>query len=167
MNQDDLISQLKSKFSNRIQDVFIKSKKRVYITIGAKDIKEISQYVFRDLACRFNIASAVDNLSNFEILYHFTKDDIGSVLSLRVTLHDKNDPHIDSITPFLKGAEWIEREMHELFGIEFDGHPNMKPLLLPDDWPQGVYPLRKDFIPPKREDRGHSHDHVHTGEVSQ
>jgi len=46
-------------------------------------------------------------------------------------------------TAFTDGALWIEREMHELLGVNFPGHPNLKKLLLPDDWPDGVYPLRK------------------------
>ncbi len=154
MTSNELIGNLKGRFGPRIKDVFEKSKKRAYITIEPQDIREVSGYIFRDLGCRFNIATAVDAFDCFEILYHFSKDDSGVVVSVRIMLKDKSDPHVDSITPIMKGAEWIEREMHELFGIEFDGHPNMKPLLLADDWPQGVYPLRKDFKVEKRDDRG-------------
>ena len=71
-----------------------------------------------------------------------------SALGLIVTLRTyalKNDCEVESLLPIMKGAEWIEREMHELFGIEFRNHPNMKPLLLPDDWPKDKYPLRKDY----------------------
>jgi Ni,Fe-hydrogenase III component G len=41
-------------------------------------------------------------------------------------------------------AEWIEREIHDILGIDFKNHPNLKRLILFDDWPEGVYPLRKD-----------------------
>jgi len=44
----------------------------------------------------------------------------------------------------MKCAEWIEREIHEMFGVNFKGHPNLKHLLLKDDWPEGNYPLRRD-----------------------
>jgi NADH:ubiquinone oxidoreductase subunit C len=40
-------------------------------------------------------------------------------------------------------TEWVEREIHEMFGVNFIGHPQLETLLLPDDWPQGVFPLRK------------------------
>ena len=51
-----------------------------------------------------------------------------------------------SCTDFLPAAEWIEREIAEMFGVKFTGHPQPETLLLPDDWPDGVYPLRKsDF----------------------
>ena len=80
-----------------------------------------------------------------EILYHFTFEDINLVMSFRVRLADKTRLEIDSLFPLFKGADWIEREMHELLGINFIGHPNLKRLLLPDDWPEGVYPLRRDY----------------------
>ncbi len=52
---------------------------------------------------------------------------------------------IPSITPEIKGANWAEREAMDMLGIEFEGHPEPRRLILPDDWPEGVYPLRKDF----------------------
>ncbi|MCX6358013.1 MAG: NADH-quinone oxidoreductase subunit C, partial [Candidatus Aureabacteria bacterium] len=50
----------------------------------------------------------------------------------------------DSLAPVLKAAEWIEREIHEMLGVRFTGHPNLKRLLLADDMPEGRYPLRRD-----------------------
>ena len=81
-------------------------------------------------------------LDYFEILYHFSNDPAGEIYSVRVLLEDKLKPEIQSITPIFPGAEWIEREIWEMFGINFPGHLNLKRLLLADDWPQGEYPLR-------------------------
>ncbi len=75
------------------------------------------------------------------------------MISVRALLKDRSDPHIDTITGVTRSAWWIEREIHELFGIEFDGNSDLRPLLLPDDWPPGVYPLRKNFVVPKRDSR--------------
>ena len=58
---------------------------------------------------------------------------------------DRDNPEIDSLAQVFHGANWIEREMHELLGIKFRGHPNLKRLLLSDQWPEGVYPLRQDY----------------------
>ena len=66
------------------------------------------------------------------------------MISLRVKLQ-KPKLGIDSLSPIFEGANWIEREMHEILGINFKGHPDLKRLLLPDDWPDGVYPLRRDY----------------------
>jgi len=153
MSGKELIAGLRERFPDKVRDIFEKSKTRIYATVDPGDIREVVVFLFKGLGLRFNIASAVDAFDAYEILYHFAEDSSGVELSVRVFLKDKNDPHIDSITTIIKGAEWIEREMHELFGIEFDGHPNMKPLLLADDWPKGVYPLRKEYKVEQRDDR--------------
>lgn len=51
---------------------------------------------------------------------------------------------VPSLVPIWNGANWLERECYDMFGIIFDGHPNLKRMLLPDDWEEG-YPLRKDY----------------------
>ena len=79
-----------------------------------------------------------------EILYHFTIEEINLLISLRVKL-PKEKLAIDSLATTIKGANWIEREIHELLGIEFRGHPDLRRLLLSDDWPKGVHPLRRDY----------------------
>ena len=143
MTRAEIIKSIKDKFPKEIKNFFDKSKKRIYIDIDAKDLPNLAKHIFSDLGARFNIASAVDMPKRMEILYHFTIDEMNLVISLRALL-DKRDPHAPSLTPFMRGAEWIEREIHELFGIEFDGHADIKPLLLPDNWPKGKHPLRRD-----------------------
>ncbi|MDD5356054.1 MAG: NADH-quinone oxidoreductase subunit C [Candidatus Omnitrophica bacterium] len=144
MNKDTILNNIKERFKDTIKDFSDKSSGRVYIEIDPKDIKDVVEYIFTDLRARFNIASGLDARSHFEILYHFTFDKLGFIVSIRVKLN-KDKPKIDSIAAIIKGAEWIEREMHELIGIDFPGHPNLKRLLLPDEWPKGVYPLRADY----------------------
>lgn len=119
------------------------SGRRIYITIRKEDILKSVRFLFCDLGLRFSIASGTDTPAGFEILYHFSYDQTGEVYSLKVLISDKNNPEIDSITPLFSGAEWIEREIFELLGIKFTGHPNLKRLLLADDWPEGNYPLRR------------------------
>jgi NADH-quinone oxidoreductase subunit C len=66
------------------------------------------------------------------------------MISLRVLIADKKNPQMPSIVSIIRGAEWIEREIWELLGVDFIGHPDLRHLLLIDDWPQGKYPLRKE-----------------------
>jgi Ni,Fe-hydrogenase III component G len=144
MDRKTVLKDIKDKFKNDIIDVFDKSPKRVYIEIKPESIQEVTQYVFRDLGARFNIASGVDCRDHMEILYHFIIEDINLLISLRVKL-EKSKLEIDSLTPVIEAANWIEREMYELLGINFKGHPDLRRLLLSDDWPKGVYPLRADY----------------------
>jgi NADH-quinone oxidoreductase subunit C len=153
MTIDGIISDLTSRFGSKILNADKRSPKRAYIDMWPKDVKEIVKYIFKDARFRFNTASAVDDFDALEIIYHFSHDESGITISFRALLKDKQDPHIDTITDITRAAWWIEREIHELFGIEFDGNSDLRPLLLPDDWPKGVYPLRKDFIAPKRDSR--------------
>ncbi|MEM1607631.1 MAG: NADH-quinone oxidoreductase subunit C, partial [Candidatus Bathyarchaeia archaeon] len=62
--------------------------------------------------------------------------------TLRVKL-PQNDYIIPTITDLIPGAMLHEREAHDLFGIRFEGNPDLRPLILPEDWPAGIYPLRK------------------------
>jgi NADH-quinone oxidoreductase subunit C len=58
---------------------------------------------------------------------------------------EKATPTIPSIAGIIKGANWIEREIAEMLGIEFQGHPRPERLLLGEQWPAGVHPLRRDY----------------------
>lgn len=144
MTREELLKDLNEKFKEDILDVFEKSPTRVYIEIKAESLVKVAVYLFKDLKARFNIASGTDMRHYLEILYHFTPPEIDLIVSLRVKLPmDKLE--IDSLAPHFKAANWIEREMNEMLGIQFKGHPDMRRLLLPDEWPEGVYPLRGDY----------------------
>ena len=143
MRKEDLIENIKVRAGRDIVNLEDRSKRRVYVTIRKEILKKIATYLFNDVKARFVTASGVDTRSAIEILYHFSVDEIGLIVSLRVIL-EKPTLEVDSLTPIMKCLEWIEREMHELLGVDFKGHPNLKHLLLKDDWPEGNYPLRRD-----------------------
>jgi Ni,Fe-hydrogenase III component G len=144
MTREEILKDLNSRFKHDIVDLFDKSPKRVYMEIKPESLVPVSTRIFRDLKARFNIASAVDTRTHIEILYHFSLEDINLLVSLRVKL-DRKRPSIDSLAPVFKGANWIEREMHEIMGIDFKGHPDLRRLLLPEEWPENVHPLRRDY----------------------
>jgi len=144
MTREEILKDIKEKFEDDICDLFDKSKTRVYIEIKPESISKVSEYIFKELGARFNIASGMDSRTHFEILYHFIIEEINLLISLRVKL-DKAKPQVDSLALLFEGANWIEREMNEMLGIEFKGHPDMRRLLLSDQWPEGVYPLRCDY----------------------
>ncbi|MFB0527801.1 MAG: NADH-quinone oxidoreductase subunit C [bacterium] len=140
---EEILARIKDRFSKRLLKVFEKSPRRIYLDFDSKDIPQVVSFMFRELGGRLSTATGVDTQKNIEILYHFSFDSSGTIISLR-TLIDKNNPEIESVTPVIRGAEWIEREIHELLGVNFRNHPNLKRLLLPEDWPERKYPLRRE-----------------------
>jgi NAD(P)H-quinone oxidoreductase subunit J len=58
----------------------------------------------------------------------------------------RENPHVDSVYWIWKGADWQERETYDMYGIVYEGHPNLKRILMPEDWVG--WPLRKDYISP-------------------
>jgi NADH-quinone oxidoreductase subunit C len=79
----------------------------------------------------------------FELNYHLVSIPNRHALRLRVKLPSGRDPEIESVTPVWPTANWHEREIFDLFGIRFLGHPDLRRILMPDDW-EG-HPLRKDY----------------------
>jgi len=137
-----VVEKIRQTLGDRIKNLNIRSDRRVYIDIDAADLTYVARYLFNDLGARLATVSGMDTVKGFEVLYHFDFDSDNLIVSVRVlTPHDKAE--LDSITPIIKGADFIEREIHDLLGINFRNHPDLRPLILPDDWPAGVYPLRQ------------------------
>ncbi|MFH1221234.1 MAG: NADH-quinone oxidoreductase subunit C [Candidatus Eisenbacteria bacterium] len=141
---DEVLQGLKTRFGAAIIEVYDKSPGRTYITVDPKGLPDVAEYLYKELGCRFSIATGMHMVGGMEILYHFPLDRAHRFLNLRVIL-DPDKPSIESIAIRVPAAEWIEREMHELLGIEFRNHPDMRHLLLSDDWPTDNHPLRKDW----------------------
>lgn len=144
MTPEEVLGDLRKKFKDDIIEILGERSKKVYIEIKQESLVKVASYIFKDLKARFSTASGVDMRHHMEILYHFLIEDINLLISLRVKLQ-KSKLEIDSLSPIFEGANWIEREIHEILGINFKGHPDLKKLLLPDDWPDDVYPLRRDY----------------------
>jgi len=139
----DMRDRLKESLKEKITAWQEHSARRIYFSVDKKDIFKTIECLVKKLGLRFSTATGIDTPAGFELLYHFSFDKAGEFYSLRVLLEDKTHPEIDSIAPLFPGAEWIEREIWEMLGINFKNHPNLKKLLLADDWPEGNYPLRQ------------------------
>jgi NADH:ubiquinone oxidoreductase subunit C len=144
MNMDS-----KKKFQEKFPGIlseYTEVRKRIYTTIPADSLREVVGFLFNDLAARFIIFSGFDNGKKIEILYHFAFDSSGEIISLRVFL-DRDKPEIDSLVPLFRGAFWIEREIWELLGVNFRGHPRLEKFLFSEDWPKSYHPYQ---VPPDR-----------------
>lgn len=91
------------------------------------------------------MVTAVDFGEEFELVYRMRSREleVGMFLKTRIP---RSDPRIASVTSVWPGANWHEREVFDLFGIVFEGHPDLRRIFLPDDW-EG-HPLRKDYADP-------------------
>ena len=93
----------------------------------------------------FQDVTAVDwypSVPRFQVVYHACSHKYKEVIRLRV-LVDEADPTVDSVCPVWPGANYYEREVFDLFGIRFEGHPNLRRIMMPDEWVG--HPLRKDY----------------------
>lgn len=144
MSREAALEQIKAALGKRLISIAAPSGKRVYIEVAPADVGEISRLLLGKLQARFQIATGVDTPNAIELMYHWAFDRLGCVVTVRTRL-DRQEPEIDSIAPFCAAAEWIEREIWELLGVRFRDHPDLRHLLLSDDWPEGKYPLRRDY----------------------
>jgi NADH-quinone oxidoreductase subunit C len=144
MNSEFDIEKFKEIFRSEILEIIIKNKRRMIISIRPDSITDIAGYLYKDEGFRFIIASALQTRRGFEIHYHFSMDSAGLILNIHVIL-DKEKPQIKSLSNMFNASNWIEREIHELFGINFLNHPNQEKLISEGNWAEGVYPLRKEF----------------------
>ena len=115
------------------------------LTIQASAIREAVATVQAAGYNFFEDMTAVDwfpSTPRFQLSYHILSHPFKERIRLRVML-DETDPTVDSITPVWPSANYYEREVFDLFGIRFAGHPNLRRIMMPDDW-EG-YPMRKDY----------------------
>ena len=120
-----------------------KGARRVSIDLEAADVKEAARAALRGERSRFMTIVAVDTGLDIELLYNFSVN--GVLVTLRTSV-PKEAGAIETITPMAAAAEFIEKEISELFGIEFVGHTRRSNLVLPDDWPTGKRPMRKPLV---------------------
>lgn len=119
----------------------------VILTIKREDVPRVMRAAKEhpDLALDFlrSLHGVDQQPEGFDVVYllYSYRHHHGVEIKTRVPL---DDPHVASVTPIWRGADWHERETRDMFGIIFDGHPNLKPLLLPEDLID-VHPLRKDY----------------------
>ena len=141
------LNQLKEQFGPAILRADLPGDTRLYVFVEPAAIKPLCQYLFRDLDARYVISIGADDRpfsGTFLVAHNFAFDRENLLASVIAHLPAER-PQLDSISDVVPAANWAEREIRDLVGIEPVGHPYPKRLVLPDGWPDGVHPLRKDF----------------------
>jgi NADH-quinone oxidoreductase subunit C len=118
------------------------------IVVDRSAIREACALLREDPACPFNFLSDVTCVDwypaepRFEVVYHLLSIPKKERVRLKVRLNSSS-PTVDSLTPLWPGANYFEREVYDLFGVRFAGHPYLRRIMMPEDW-EG-HPLRKDY----------------------
>jgi len=115
---------------------------REHIAAACAFLKTSSETRFDFLSDLCGVDRGVEEEPRFEVNYHLFSTTKHHRWRLKVLLNEDN-VHVDSVTSIWRTANWHERETYDLFGVIFDGHPDLRRILLPEDW-QG-HALRKDF----------------------
>ena len=139
------VIKLKEKFASSIVDI-VGFRGEVTVTVGKEDILSVLTFLKQSL--EFNLltdVTAVDYLGKkadrFMVVYHLYSIPNKDYLRIKVPLAE--GVSIQSATQVWRTANWLEREVFDLFGITFDNHPDLRRILMTDDWVG--YPLRKDY----------------------
>ncbi len=167
--EEALLSRLKEKFTDRIIDAQIQRKHRLFVKIKSDAIKEIAHYL--KTVEKLNHLSSITGIDwppkpehkvpeeefyigpagTIEVAYVIGSWENPIIVTLR-TFVPRDDPVIESIASLWKSANILEREVFDMLGVRFEGHPNLKRILLPEDWdeldhpdPAVLWPMRKDY----------------------
>jgi NADH-quinone oxidoreductase subunit C len=117
---------------------------RIFITIPRENIRHLASVLAKELGAQhLSTITGRDTGTELILLYHFFVDNV--VVTVQIAC-PRDDPTVDSIVDIFPGAILYEREFFDLLGITPKKHPDLRRIVLPDDW-TGGYPLRKDWKP--------------------
>ncbi|MCS7139943.1 MAG: NADH-quinone oxidoreductase subunit C [Candidatus Nezhaarchaeota archaeon] len=140
--EEEVVEKLKERFGDKILEAKIQRARRVFVTVDRSTYKDVVKFLKEEMGVsHLSTITGVDTIKTFEVIPLFTYK--GVVIALKCVV-PKEAPYIDTIIDVIPGAFFYEKEVHEMFGIDIKGHPDLSHLELPDDWPEGLYPLRKD-----------------------
>jgi NADH-quinone oxidoreductase subunit C len=115
------------------------------LVVDSKSLLEIAAYLKNTRGFDYLTAiTAVDYLDYFEVIYQLTSLKHNHSLVVKTRCYGRENPSLPSVVGLWRGADFQEREIYDLFGISFEGHPNLRRIVLWDGF-EG-YPLRKDYL---------------------
>jgi Ni,Fe-hydrogenase III large subunit/Ni,Fe-hydrogenase III component G len=161
-------TELRSRLGIDIKGLAAPSPTRMFVDVDRRALRGAAKALV-DLGARYMVGIGYDEIARNGSLglihtFAFDADHVGVALR---TSAPAADPVFDSITPDIPSAGWSEREYQDLLGMTFTGHPKPKRLVLADDWPAGIYPLRKEvpynLEPPAAEDVAYQLDEAPPG----
>jgi Ni,Fe-hydrogenase III component G len=141
--ENKIKEKLTEKFDAHIQEATIPRTQRMFVRVDGDALHDILKFLHDTFNfTHISTISGVDLGETIEIVYHLHGG--GTFLGLKTRV-SKSDPTIKTVTPIIPGAKWYEREIQDMLGVKVEGHPDPRRLILPENWPDNVFPLRKDW----------------------
>jgi NADH-quinone oxidoreductase subunit C len=137
----EIVDQLNARFSEAIEEAGTNA-----ALVNSDSLLTIAEYLKNAEGLKFdylNYITAVDYYDYYEVVYMLTSLEFNRSITLKVHCHSRNNPTVPSLARIYQGADWQEREIYDLMGIKFKGHPNLKRVFLWEGF--DGYPLRKDW----------------------
>jgi len=143
MNIEEIVEKINAGIKDKVQEAAAAAPRRINLKVDRQHLLSVLSY----LKDQFHMAhlatiSGVDLGESFEVIYHLSNDAV--TVNVRI-LTPRREPRIPSVCGVIPGAILYERELQDMFGMVVDDIPDPRRLLLCDDWPEGQYPLRKDW----------------------
>jgi NADH/F420H2 dehydrogenase subunit C len=147
MTNEELKSQIEVDFKNDIQSVAISDQKETIVTVSAEHyvalcqkLHDKNEYFFNHLSSLTAVDFPKEN--KITVVSHLWSYKYFHQLTVKVDV-DRNNPKVATLENVWKGANWMEREVFDLYGVVFEGHTDLRRIMMPEDYKK--FPLRKDF----------------------
>lgn len=149
-----VLAAVRARLGSFLTDAVRTGPRRLILHVAPDRAKEVVRLLRDELGCRHLTAiNGLDTGDAIEVMYHLSHG--GCVVSVHVPLPREN-PRIATVTDLLPSANLYEREVRDLLGVEFEGHPDPRRLMLYEAWPEGEHPLRRDWKPKPRGGEPHA-----------
>jgi len=141
--EERFVSEIKELLGDKISEIKVQRARSVFVTVKAEDYKDsIRKIVEKFGITHISTMTGADSGQTIDVMPHLSH--AGMKITFKAAV-PKTAAEIDTLTDMLPGAVMYEREVHDLLGVNFKGHPNLAKLVISDDWPSDVYPLRKEY----------------------
>ena len=150
MTPQEISEKLKSQFGNALLEVKVEGVINPFVKFSPGSIRDVAAFLRDDPELQFDYLMCLSGVDygkgTLGVVYHLCSMTKRHKIALRVEVPAEN-AQVPSVEPVWQSAGWHEREAYDMFGIVFTGHPDLRRILLPDDYPG--HPLRKDFKVPE------------------